>query len=147
VLRRWEKLGPKKVTDQILQHSWLAGLYLSKGDKRSADLHRKSLFSLLPEFESKAHPALQAHIFLEMADTANIYGDISLEKQLIERGLEASHQDDKLDAYEPYFQQSLGDIAMFGRRQSDYGPGRFRHPDSSEWRMRRIGSNFYEPIV
>jgi hypothetical protein len=146
-LRRWERRGPREIPSQIIQHSWLAGLYLSKGDNRSAERHKSSLLSILQEFESKAHLALQAHIFLEAADTANQYGDNQFESIMLKKGLSASLKNDKLQDYTLYFQQSLGDISSCGRRQSDYGPGRFLHPDTREWRMKRIGNNFYEPVV
>jgi tetratricopeptide (TPR) repeat protein len=146
-LRRWTRVGPGQITSWILDHSWLAGLYLKKGDLTSATRHRDALLSLLPKFRSKASPPYQAHIFLQTSDVASGYGDVQLEKRLLKEGLDASLIDDKLEGYTLYFQQSLGDIARYGKRGWDVGPGRFPHPDSREWRMRKIGSNFYEARV
>ena len=146
-LRRWTKLGPRQVTSWILDHSWLADLYLKKGDLRAATRHREALLSLLPDFKSKGSPPYQAHIFLQVSDIAAECGDIELEKRLLKEGLEASLLDEKLDNHTLYFQQSLGDIARYGKRHWDIGPARFPHPDSREWRMKRIGSNFYEAKV
>lgn len=146
-LQKWTKLGPGQAASWIFDHSWLAGLYLKKGDPRSATRHREALLSLLPDFKSKAFPPYQAHIFLQVSDVASGYGDVELEKRLLKEGLEVSQLDDKLDDHALYFQQSLGDIARYGKRRWDVGPGRFPHPDSREWRMWRIGGNFYEARV
>lgn len=140
-------MGPGQITSCILDHSWLAGLYPKKGDLTSATRHREALISLIPEFRSKASPPYQAHIFLQTSDVASGYDDVQLEKRLLKEGLDASLLDDRLDGYTLYFQQSLGDMARYGKRGWDIGPGRFPHPDSREWRMRKIGSNFYEARV
>ena len=80
-----------------------------------------------------------------LADTASEYKDHEFEKILLNEGLRVSQKDDNLAEHSLYFQQSLGDLATFGERQWGYSPGRFPHPPSQEWRMDRLGDNFYEP--
>ncbi|MDG6925019.1 MAG: tetratricopeptide repeat protein [Nitrososphaerota archaeon] len=74
-LRRWEKVGPGQIASWIIDNSWLAALYNKKGEVETSRRHLEKLVSLLSEFESKATPAYQAHIFLGLADTAAAYGD------------------------------------------------------------------------
>lgn len=146
-LGRWEKIGPDHIVDMLLMRSWLAGLYFAEGQEIQSSKHREAIMSSIPELRSKAPVALQARTFLKLSDTADLYREFDFERTLLKQGLESSQQDERLSDFTLYFQQSQGDLEAYGKRLWVDGPGRFPHPDTREWRMERIGSNFYEARV